>query len=78
MLVLYAARVHSNIYNNNNNNNSIYIIVYYVYCILHVYYIYVRYVLSLQSPYVLYDDVILRHKTWRLTIPETAVYIGAY
>ena len=25
MLVLYAARVHSNIYNNNNNNNNIYI-----------------------------------------------------
>ena len=23
MLVLYAARVHSNIYNNNNNNNNI-------------------------------------------------------
>ena len=22
MLVLYAARVHSNIYNNNNNNNN--------------------------------------------------------
>ena len=23
MLVLYAARAHSNIYNNNNNNNNI-------------------------------------------------------
>ena len=27
MLVLYAARVHSNIYNNNNNNNNIYIYI---------------------------------------------------
>ena len=30
MLVLYAARVHSNIYNNNNNNIYIYIYIIYI------------------------------------------------